>query len=439
MMHGMASEDSQGRRRVEGLDRQRLTALQLERLNRLLDDILPHNAFYREKLGDLPRPIHSLDQLANLPLTEKSELRAGDSSAWAANRTFDRDQYVRCHQTSGTQGRPLVVLDTAADWQWWINGWQYVLDAAQVTGSDVCLMAFSFGPFIGFWSAFDAAVQRGCLTIPAGGFRSAARLEQIQTLGVTCLFCTPSYALHLVEVAEKEGVDPRRSTVRCLILAGEPGGSLPSVRRRIEETWDASVLDHSGATEVGPWGYGNLDEPGLHVNEAEFIAEFLAVDSGLPAGEGELAELILTTLGRRGAPVIRYRTGDRVRPIWHHDRPLRFVWLEGGLLGRADDMMIIRGMNVFPSSVECILREFPGIVEYRMTASTKAGMDQLRIEIEDQQDDPRRVAERLQLRLGLRVEVRTVPQGSLPRFEGKGKRFIDQRLWTNDDGSTHNN
>jgi phenylacetate-CoA ligase len=254
-----------------------------------------------------------------------------------------------------------------------------------------------------------------------------ARLEQINTLAATCLFCTPSYALHLGEVAAKQNVDLRSSNVRCLILAGEPGGSVPSLRRRIEQTWDANVLDHSGATEVGPWGFGNLDEPGLHVNEAEFIAEFMSVKTGQPAEEGELAELILTTLGRSGAPVIRYRTGDRVRPVTRHDRPLRFVWLDGGVLGRADDMMIIRGVNIFPSSVECILREFPDIAEYRLTASRDGEMDQLLVEIEDSQDDPRRVADQLQLRLGLRVDVRTVPLGSLPRFEAKGKRFIDQR------------
>jgi phenylacetate-CoA ligase len=210
-------------------------------------------------------------------------------------------------------------------------------------------------------------------------------------------------------------------------LAGEPGGSVPAIRQQIESSWGARVLDHSGATEIGPWGYGNLDEPGLHVNEAEFIAEFISIESGGPAEEGELSELVLTTLGRAGCPLIRYRTGDRVRPIWDHDRAVRFVWLAGGVLGRADDMMIIRGINIFPSSVEQILRSFPDVVEYRMTASKDGAIDRLLVEVEDRLDDPRRIADELQLRLGLRVEVKSVPAETLPRFEAKGKRFIDNR------------
>jgi phenylacetate-CoA ligase len=231
----------------------------------------------------------------------------------------------------------------------------------------------------------------------------------------------------MAEAAGQCGIDARRLPVRRLILAGEPGGSVPAIRERIEHAWDAELLDHSGATEIGPWGYGNLAAPGLHVNEAEFIAEFLSVESDQPAKEGELAELVLTTLGRDGAPVIRYRTGDRVRPVWNHDRAVRFVWLEGGVLGRADDMMIIRGINIFPSSVEQILRSFSEIVEYRMTATKDGEMDRLLVEIEDAKDDPRRVAAELRLRLGLRVDVRTVPPESLPRFEAKGQRFVDLR------------
>lgn len=415
------------RRRLERLDRVALAAYQVQRLNALLDECLPQNEFYADKLDRIARPIQSLDDLAVLPFTEKSELGSASESGWAANRTFPLRDYVRFHQTSGTKGRPLVVTDTPEDWQWWINGWQYVLDAAQVTPDDVCMMAFSFGPFIGFWSAFDAAAARGCLVIPGGGLSTVARLERMQTSGATCLFCTPSYALHMAEVASEHEFDIAASPIRCLILAGEPGGSVPAIRERIETSWQAKVLDHSGASEIGPWGYGDLEGPGLHVNEAEFIAEFVSIDHGGPAADGELAELVLTTLGRAGSPVIRYRTGDRVRPNRQHQRELRFVWLDGGVLGRADDMMIIRGINVFPSSVEQILRSFPEVVEYRMTASKDGEMDQLSIEVEDRSDNVQRVADELQLRLGLRVDVKNVPAGSLPRFEAKGKRFVDNR------------
>ncbi len=215
--------------------------------------------------------------------------------------------------------------------------------------------------------------------------------------------------------------------VRTLVLAGEPGGSVPATREKIESAWQARVLDHGGATEVGPWGYGDPAGTGLFVNENDFIAEFLNVETGTGAAEGELSELVLTNLGRTGSPVVRYRTGDLVRPSWQHGGDNRFVFLPGGVLSRADDMMVIRGVNVFPSSVEQILRSFPELIEYRMTARKLGEMDHLVVEIEDRLSQPERVATELRLRLGLKVEVLAVPLGSLPRVEGKGKRFFDER------------
>lgn len=416
------------RRELERLTGNELARFQLDRLNRLLAKILPQNHFYAEKLAGLRLPLASLDELAGLPLTTKDELARTSRGDVAANHTFPREHYVRFHRTSGTRGRPLVILDTADDWQWWVDTWQFVLDAADLRPTDRVLTAFSFGPFIGFWTAHDAAVARGALVIPGGGLTTLARLELIQSSQATTLLCTPSYALHLAESAVEHGIDTRALAVRRIIVAGEPGGSVPAIRDRIEAAWNARVIDHAGATEVGPWGYADRTQRGLHVVESEFIAEFLAVPSGQPAADGELAELILTSLNRSGCPVIRYRTGDLVRPTWQAAGENRFVLLEGGALGRADDMLVIRGMNIFPSSVEQILRSFPEIAEYRMIADRVAEMDVLTIEVEDRLNEPARISQELQVRLGLRVEVRCVPFGSLPRFEGKGKRFVDRRL-----------
>ena len=187
------------------------------------------------------------------------------------------------------------------------------------------------------------------------------------------------------------------------------------------------MIDHSGASEVGPWGYADPKARGLYVNESEFIAEFLSIEHGGPAAEGELSELVLTTLGRYGSPVIRYRTGDLVKPSWNDDQDCQFVLLPGGVLGRTDDMMIVRGVNIFPSSIERILRSFPEVIEYRMVASKNGAMDELKIEIEDRLDQPQRVIDELGIKLGLRVDVTCVPIGSLPRYELKGKRFVDNR------------
>jgi phenylacetate-CoA ligase len=343
------------------------------------------------------------------------------------NLTYPIGQYTRFHRTSGTRGKPIVVLDTPDDWQWWIDLWQFVLDAAEVDSADRVLMAFSFGPFIGFWSASEAAIARGSLVIPGGGLSTLARLELIRTSQATVICCTPSYALHMAEVAEQHQIDTAALNVRRIIVAGEPGGSIPAIRQRIEAAWNARVVDHAGATEVGPWGYADRAGRGLHIVESEFIPEFLSVESGQPAIEGELAELVLTTLNRTGCPVIRYRTGDLVKPTWNAVGDNRFVLIDGGVLNRTDDMLVVRGMNIFPSAVEQILCSFPEVVEYRITAHRVGEMDALTVEIEDRLKQPERVRQELNLRLGLNVQVQCVPLESLPRFEGKGKRFIDRR------------
>ncbi len=427
MTDSSAHASAQRRREEEQWSREELARHQCARLNCLLAEILPTNRFYANKLASTATKLASIDQLASFPFTFKDELIGRDPPDVAANRTYPLEHYVRFHRTSGTRGRPLVVLDTADDWAWWIDTWQFVYDAADVTPVDRVFLAFSFGPFIGFWSANDAAVARGCLVIPGGGLSTRQRIDLLRSSGATVVCCTPSYALRMAEVAEEHEIDLRTSQVKTLIVAGEPGGSVPAVRSRIEAAWNARVVDHSGASEVGPWGYAGSSDSGLHVIESEFIAEFLSVDTGRPAAAGELSELLLTSLGRFGSPLIRYRTGDLVRPKWEHNEPSRFVLLEGGVLGRTDDMMIIRGVNIFPSAVEQILRGFPEVVEYRMTARKDREMDVLSIEVEDRLEQPQRIAEELQIRLGLRVSVESVPMGSLPRYEGKSRRFVDLR------------
>jgi phenylacetate-CoA ligase len=418
------------RQHFRQLPREELRGRQLARLNELLEKILPHNRFYAEKLSAANRPLSSWEDLSRLPFTFKEELKGSPlGGEFSANLTWPVEQYVRFHQTSGTHGRPMPVLDTAEDWEWWLATWQYVLDAAEITAQDRVLFPFSFGPFIGFWSAFEACLARRCLVIPSGGMKTWARLELIRTSRATVFFCTPSYALRMAEVAGENQIDPSALQVRRIIVSGEPGGSLPDVRKRIEGVWKARVIDHAGASEVGPWGFADREGRGLFINEAEFLPEFLSLATGGPAEEGELSELVLTNLGRAGSPVIRYRTGDLVRPSWKTAPAddCRFVLLEGGVLGRVDDMLVVRGVNIFPSSIDQIVRAFPEVIEYRATVVRHGEMDALRVEIEDRLSDPTRVAHDLHLRLGLKVDVQCVPPGTLPRFEGKGKRFIDGR------------
>lgn len=425
---GMNAITQKDRQRLMNLGGEALAAYQVSRLNQVFQNVLPANRFYATKFSGLETQLQSLDDLEALPFTFKEELvEQAVETKFSANLTWPPEKYSRLHRTSGTRGRPLIVLDTTEDWQWWMNCWEYVLDAANLQSDDRVLMAFSFGPFIGFWSAYDAVIQRGALCAPAGGLSTLARIDLLNTIEATIIFCTPSYALHMAEVAADNQIKLAQSSVKTIVVAGEPGGSVPAIRNRIESAWEANVVDHSGASEIGAWGFADPEGRGIYVNEAEFIAEFFSLDSGEPASDGQLSELVLTALGRHGSPLIRYRTGDLVRPTWNDDQTCSFVMLEGGVLGRVDDMMIVRGVNIFPSSVEQILRGFPEIIEYRMTALKQGEMDTLKVEIEDRLDNPSRVEKELQLKIGLRIEVETVPIGSLPRFELKGQRFIDQR------------
>ncbi|KAA5540994.1 phenylacetate--CoA ligase [Roseiconus nitratireducens] len=412
------------------LDHEAVRRIQLDRLNQLLA-VAGENAFYQPRLANVRLPLESLDQLSEIPLLRKSDLVPDQPGLPGRVFALPRSSYVRYHQTSGTSGHPMPVYDTPDDWQWWLDCWEHVLHAAEVTPEDVVMMAFSFGPFIGFWTANDAAVRRGAMVIPGGGLSSEARLQMIADQHCTALCCTPTYALHLIAVASELGLDLRATAVTRLIVAGEPGGSVPEIRQRIEDGWDARVIDHSGASELGAWGFGSADRRGLHVIETEFIAERLRFDddtpNGVPAADGEEAELVLTGLGRFGGPAIRYRTGDIVRGFREHRHACRFLYLDGGVLGRSDDMMVVRGVNVFPSSVESIVRSVDPTAEFRMIVTKRGAMDALAIEAELSPAGCETLRDRFQQRLALRVNVQPVAQGTLPRFEGKARRLDDRR------------
>ena len=407
-----------------------LRRLQLDRLNQLLE-VVKDRDFYRQRLAGVELPLRSLEQLATIPLLSKSELVRDQPGP--PGRLFDlpRERYTRFHQTSGTKGHPMPVLDTPQDWLWWMTCWRHVLRAADVSPNDVAMMAFSFGPFIGFWTASDALLDHGAMVVPGGGMSSEARLRMIFEQGCTLVCCTPTYALHLISVAEQRSIDLRSCPVTRLIVAGEPGGSIPAIRSRIQEGWGATVIDHSGASEIGAWGFGCADGSGLHVIETEFIAERLCFDDEHPEGraatDGEPGELVLTGLGRYGGPAIRYRTGDIVKAYESHDHPCRFLFLDGGVLGRSDDMIVVRGVNVFPSSVEAIVREFTPTAEFRIIVDKHGEMDTLNIDIELPDTCCNELAARFQSRLAMRVDVHPVQPNSLPRFEGKSKRLVDNR------------
>ena len=419
---------------TETLPRDQLQALQFTKLQTLVSTLWEHNRFYTGKwkaAGVQPGDMKSLADLSRLPLTTKGELMADQAASgpFGNNLTYPIDHYVRFHQTSGTTGVPLKVPDTEAGWQWWGRCWGHVLAGAGVTAADRVFMAFSFGPFVGFWAATEGARQLGALMVPGGGRDSPQRLELMREVGATVLCCTPTYALRLAEVARETGFDLSTIPMRAIVNAGEPGANVPSTKARIEEAWKAKCYDHAGATEVGAHSFECEAQPGgTHLIEGEYIAEILDPATGQPVAEGERGELVITNLGRTSFPIIRYRTGDVVRTTTQRcvcgRTSLRF---EGGIIGRADDMVTVRGVNVYPAGVENILRKFAEVDEFRITVNKQRQMDEMDVEVElCEGADPNvvhAIAERLDTMLSFRPRVHFVARNVLPRFELKAKRF----------------
>jgi phenylacetate-CoA ligase len=406
-------------------------AERLRQLNDLLERIVATNAFQRARLEGLV-PLASLDDLASLPFTTKDDLVADQAAhpPFGTNLTYPLERYTHLHQTSGTTGVTLRVLDTPEDWAWWRRCLGVVFAAAGVGPADRVALAYSFGPYIQFWASYEGAQDVGAMVIPLGGMDSLQRLHTIRDYGATTLLCTPTYAVHLARVAEQNDLCDALKSVERVVCTGEPGASIPSVRRQIQLGWGARCHDHAGLTEVGSFGYPCDGCGGLHLREDEFVTEILDPETGEPVEDGESGELVVTALARTGFPVIRYRTGDIVerRPepcgSGHAGR-----WLPQGILGRTDDMVVIRGMNVFPSAIEQILRDFEGVGEFRITFySEPTAMDEVKLEVELARPlEARAIQAQLRQTLGLRVRIVPLKPGILPSQVGKARRVADLR------------
>ena len=420
---------------LETMPPKAIEALQIEKLRSMFKKIYGHNRFYTEKFdsaGIDHEAIQNVNDMAQIPLTNKEELIKAQqyNPPFGSNATFPESAYSRFHQTSGTTGKPLRVLDTPESWEWWGRCWGFVLTGAGLTENDRLFVPFSFGPFIGFWAALEGARIINTMMIPGGGRDSLERLHLMKELGVTAICCTPTYALRLAEVAQEAEFDLNEIPLRISILSGEPGANVPATKTRVESVWNFKSYDHAGASEVGAHSFECEIQPnGTHVNESEFIVEVLNPDTLEPVSEGEQGELIITNLGRIGFPVIRYRTGDLVR--LNHE-PCKcgrtFPRFEGGVLGRVDDMVVVRGINVFPSAIENLIRRSDEVEEFRITVSTVKQMGHLSIELDLKKDTSpenakKDVYQQIRNELSLSSEIKVVPHGSLPRFEMKARRF----------------
>ena len=417
--------------------RKSLEGEQYKSLQFVLKNILPTNKFYKNKLRHSDLDQSNLETLLKtIPFTTKQELVRDQQNfpPYGTNLTYSIEEYIHYHQTSASSGSPLRWLDTKDDWEWISQNWMTVFTKSGVTKGDRIFFAFSFGPFLGFWSAFYAAQKSGLLAIPGGGMSSVSRLHMIAGTGATVLCCTPTYAIRLGEVAKEEKIDLKKSKIQKIIVAGEPGGSITATREKIKGLWpESQIIDHHGMTEVGPVSYQLPDQEGiLRIMESRYIAEIIEPETLLPVKRGSVGELVLTTLGRIGSPLLRYRTGDLVKQttVRNNLDEKVDIALEGGILGRSDDSVSIKGVNVYPGAFEQILRMFEEITEYRVLVNTTDQQNKIKLQIEadSKNQNNKKLIEKVQKQinatLSIRIPIILMNEGELPRFEMKSKRWI---------------
>jgi phenylacetate-CoA ligase len=394
----------------------------LQKLNDLIRAILPANRFYAEKLGVLGEFTSLSDFTERVPFTTKEELAANHEQhpPYGSTHTFPLARYHRFHQTSGTRGKPLIWLDEPDGWAWILDNWEWVWRGAGVHAGETAFFPFSFGPFLGFWAGFEAATRMGVRAVPGGGLSSEDRLQLLLHSQSTILCCTPTYALRLAEVGEKIKLPVSSLGITKIIVCGEPGGSILEVRQRIEAAWQARVYDHHGMTEIGPVSVSSeTDRDLLLLRHDSYYCEVIDPATGSPTRFGETGELVLTTLGRYGSPLLRYRTGDLVMPVPHEDQ----LALRGGVLSRTDDMVVIRGINIHPSSIDAIIRSFPDIAEYQVEIDQRRALAEINLTIESTAETASALARKLRSTFTLRIPVTAVAPGTLPTFEVKAKRW----------------
>src|SRR5215470_15502880 len=428
--------------RMERASRAEMTRLQLRRLREQVAHAARHSPFYRRKLRGAridAGKLRSLEDLRRLPFTTKDELKDNQAAhpPWGDVLAVPFEDVLRIHLTSATTGRPLAFLDTAADWHGFYHSYARSLHAFGVRKSDMVMAAFSYGPWIGYWSGFHAAQDLGCLVYPVGGLSTEQRLDALLTYPITVLGCTPSYALFLAEAAAKKGIDlAKQSKLRITWHTGEPGASIPATKEKIETAFGARAYDLPGLTEIAAWGFECGARAGLtHVHEDYVYPEVLD-EQGRPVKPGERGELVFTSLYRKAMPLLRYRTRDIVQLA---DRRCpcgrTLTAFEGGVLGRLDDMKKVRGIIVYPRRIEELVRPHAAVDEFQIVFRRHEGLDDILIRIDpspslslgDRRGLAAKLAEDLRLGLGIRVTVDVGEPGSLPRWDHKARRVRDER------------
>ena len=428
---------------LETMPREKLRDLQVRKFKRIMEWAYRNSPFYGKLYKDAgiePGDIKTYEDIKKVPKTDKGMLREVQSRPpfpYGDILAVPLNQVTEFRQTSGTTGTPVYQADTWQDWDWWAESWAYILYAQGYRDTDRMFIPFGYNIFVAFWAAHYAAEKLGCEVVPGGVLDTEARILKMQELKCTAFGATPTYVLGMADTARKMGIDPRSIGIKKITCAGEPGASIPTTKQRIEDAWGARVYDHVGATEIGAWSYNCTAQRGLHVNEGLFLVEIEDVETGeIIETPNRNGKMVITAFDRMAKPCIRFDSKDVIRwADYDCDCGRTFRIIDGGVVGRADDITKVKGVLLAPTAIEEVVRSFSELSdEYEVVVSKKGDIDDILLKIEIKPEflgekDALLVRLKDQLRvktnLGYKMEIH--PFGSLPRYEVKAKRFKDLR------------
>jgi phenylacetate-CoA ligase len=431
---------------VETLDVETLQELQLRRFKRILKHAYEKSPFYRRKYqeaGVVADDIHTLDDVRAVPIITKDDLREAQWGKapfpYGEILAVPAEEVNEYHQTTGTTGVAVRFADTWADWESYAENWAMMMYSRGLRKTDRVYIPFPYHLFIAFWGGHYGVEKLGAEVVPGGQTATEQRVREMKDLGCTATMCTPTYALRMAEIAQKIGIDPASQIpVRMIFCAGEPGASVPATKRRIEEAWDAKVYDHCGATEAPLWAFECEMQSGLHLNEPNVLVEILNPTTFDPAAPGEVGTVVVTNLNRYAMPSIRFDLKDLTK-LSASSEPCQCgrTWrrIEGGIIGRRDDVTKIRGVLFSPTSVEQVVRDTAQLGnEYEVVVTKENDYESILVKVEavpESEGEKARIGQLLVRELRnatqLKCDVEILPFGTLQRYEVKSKRFKDNR------------
>jgi len=429
---------------METMPLDKLKEMQLTKFKKIFKWGYEHSRLYRgmyEEAGLRPDDIKTWDDVLKVPMLEKDKYRKAQAKQpWPYGDALcvPLEEVTEYHQTSGTTGQPIYVPDTWQDWEWWTESWCYILWAQGFRETDRVFLPFGYNNFIAYWAGHYACEKISAEVVSGALLNTEERLLKMKDLRVTAFMATPTYVLGLADGARKKlNMDPKEWGIKRILCAGEPGASIPTTKKRMEDAWGCDVFDHIGATEIGAWGFECTSKPGgMHINEGLFLIELLDLETGQPVEEpGKLGKVVITAFDKMAQPCIRYDSKDVA--MW--GEPCQcgrtFRVLKGGIQGRIDHITKVKGVLFSPVAVEEVVRSMPQLGdEYELIVDKVGDIDRITLKYElapgcegQEKETETELARLLRLKTNLNYEYESHPYESLPRYQVKAKRFKDLR------------